>query len=272
MQYALLSPNWKVTLLQEWNDASLVVVHKKKGNKTVCCNDRRNGISLLAGAGKILASDPPCKSFLQTGCCHRSYPLEWQTRLWRNSRTTIMCFVARLPQTKCREQKQHLFIIHWLYQNFWHRQQRSCVVNPLKMWQSPQIHCQPKIILYGRVCSHCCWRLGLWALSCESVASLIRTRKYLGFERRNAMWSVNFYRNSKLSKRNVPICSASLGMFCLNFVFSLLAASVMEQASLGDDRCTCQSGCQRSLRSCHFSQPLPSPKAFFSQPLPSSKA
>ena len=96
----------KEAIPQEFKDASIIHLYKRKGNPQVCDNHR--GISLLSIAGKILA-----KSLLNRLNVHLD-----QTGLipesqcgFRKDRGTIdMIFTARQLQEKCQEQNVDLYM------------------------------------------------------------------------------------------------------------------------------------------------------------------
>ena len=96
----------KEAIPQEFKDASIIHLYKRKGNPQVCDNHR--GISLLSIAGKILA-----KILLNRLNAHLD-----QTGLipesqcgFRKDRGTIdMIFTARQLQEKCQEQNVDLYM------------------------------------------------------------------------------------------------------------------------------------------------------------------
>ena len=96
----------KEAILQEFKDASIIHLYKRKGNPQVCDNHR--GISLLSIAGKILA-----KILLNRLNAHLD-----QTGLipesqcgFRKDRGTIdMIFTTRQLQEKCQEQNVDLYM------------------------------------------------------------------------------------------------------------------------------------------------------------------
>ena len=96
----------KEAIQQEFKDASIIHLYKRKGNPQVCDNHR--GISLLSVAGKILA-----KILLNRLNAHLD-----QTGLipesqcgFRKDRGTIdMIFTARQLQEKCQEQNVDLYM------------------------------------------------------------------------------------------------------------------------------------------------------------------
>ena len=89
---------------QEFKDASLVHLYKRKGNRRCCDNHR--GISLLAIAGKILAH-----VLLNRLLNHLEQDLLPESQCgFREGRGTIdMIFTARQLQEKCQEQHRDLY-------------------------------------------------------------------------------------------------------------------------------------------------------------------
>jgi len=94
----------KETLPQEFKDASIVHLYKRKGNKQTCDNHR--GISLLCIAGKILA-----RVLLNRLIEHlENGHLPESQCGFRSGRGTVdMVFAARQLQEKCQEQYQDLY-------------------------------------------------------------------------------------------------------------------------------------------------------------------
>ena len=88
---------------QEFKDASIVHLYKRKGNRNSCDNHR--GISLLSIAGKILA-----RILLNRLNAHLENGLlpESQCGFRRGRSTVDMIFAARQLQEKCREQNVSL--------------------------------------------------------------------------------------------------------------------------------------------------------------------
>ena len=92
-------------LPQQWKDANIVTIYKRKGDKSICGNYR--GISLLSVAGKVLARVMLSRliSFVSDVVLPES-----QCGFRKERSTTDMIFVARLLQEKCREQHRDLYI------------------------------------------------------------------------------------------------------------------------------------------------------------------
>ena len=92
------------TTPQEFKDASIIHLYKRKGNRQACDNHR--GISLLCIAGKILA-----RILLNRLTAHLDQGLLPESQCgFRKKRGTIdMVFAARQLQEKCQEQNSNLF-------------------------------------------------------------------------------------------------------------------------------------------------------------------
>ena len=88
---------------QQWKDAKLVSIFKKKGDRAICGNSR--GIALLSVAGKILAKIllKRFNHYITGSTCPES-----QCGFRRERSTTDMIFVACQLQEKCREQRVDL--------------------------------------------------------------------------------------------------------------------------------------------------------------------
>ncbi|BHF78320.1 hypothetical protein SprV_0602143300 [Sparganum proliferum] len=89
---------------QDFKDATIGHLYKRKGNRQVCDNYR--GISLLNIAGKIFARIPlnRLNNHLEQGLL-----LESQCGFRRHRGTTDMIFAARQLQEKCQERRTHLY-------------------------------------------------------------------------------------------------------------------------------------------------------------------
>ena len=88
---------------QQWKDARIISIYKKKGDRATCGNSR--GISLLAVAGKVLARIILAR--LNTHIVDRVCP-ESQCGFRKERGTIDMIFVTRQLQEKCREQQKNL--------------------------------------------------------------------------------------------------------------------------------------------------------------------
>ena len=91
---------------QEFNDATIVHIYKRKGDKSICDNHRR--ISLLCIAGKILT-----RILLNRLSLHHADNVLPENQCgFRAQRSTIdMIFAARQVQEKCREQNLDLYMV-----------------------------------------------------------------------------------------------------------------------------------------------------------------
>nr|VZI06593.1 unnamed protein product [Spirometra erinaceieuropaei] len=89
---------------QDFKDATIVHLYKRKGNRQICDNHR--GISLLNIAGKIFA-----RILLNRLNKHLEQGLlpESQCGFRRHRGTTDMIFAARQLQEKCQEMRTHLY-------------------------------------------------------------------------------------------------------------------------------------------------------------------
>jgi len=93
-------------LPQQWKDANIVTIFKRKGDQAVCGNSR--GISLLSVAGKFLA-----RVMLQRLLTHVVDIVMPESQCgFRRNRSTIdmVVFVVRLLQQNCREQHSSLYL------------------------------------------------------------------------------------------------------------------------------------------------------------------
>ena len=90
----------KEAIPQDFKDASIIHLYKRKGNPQVC--DNHSGISLLSFAGKILA-----KILLNRLNAHLDQAgliPESQCGFRKDRGTIDMIFTARQLQEKCQEQ------------------------------------------------------------------------------------------------------------------------------------------------------------------------
>ncbi|BHF82933.1 hypothetical protein SprV_0802607300 [Sparganum proliferum] len=102
---ALFQEMWRQgEVPQDFKDATIVHLYKRKGNRQVCDNHR--GIFLLNIAGKIFARIllNRLNNHLEQGLLPES-PCGFR----RYRGTTDMIFVARQPQEKCQEMRTHLY-------------------------------------------------------------------------------------------------------------------------------------------------------------------
>nr|VZI08239.1 unnamed protein product [Spirometra erinaceieuropaei] len=102
---ALFQEMWRQgEVPQDFKDATIVHLYKRKGNRQVCDNHR--GISLLNIAGKIFARIllNRLNNHLEQGLLPES-----QRGFRRHRGTTDMIFAARQLQEKCQEMRTHLY-------------------------------------------------------------------------------------------------------------------------------------------------------------------
>nr|VZI02283.1 unnamed protein product [Spirometra erinaceieuropaei] len=102
---ALFQEMWRQgEVPQDFKDATIVHLYKRKGNRQVCDNQR--GISLLNIAGKIFARIllNRLNNHLEQGLLPES-----QCGFRRHRGTTDMIFAARQLQEKCQEMRTHLY-------------------------------------------------------------------------------------------------------------------------------------------------------------------
>nr|VZI23149.1 unnamed protein product [Spirometra erinaceieuropaei] len=102
---ALFQEMWRQgEVPQDFKDATIVHLYKRKGNRQVCDNYR--GISLLNIAGKIFARIllNRLNNHLEQGLLPES-----QCGFRRHRGTTDMIFAARQLQEKCQEMRTHLY-------------------------------------------------------------------------------------------------------------------------------------------------------------------
>ncbi|BHF83399.1 hypothetical protein SprV_0902654100 [Sparganum proliferum] len=102
---ALFQAMWRQgEVPQDFKDATIVHLYKRKGNRQICDNHR--GISLLNIAGKIFARIllNRLNNHLEQGLLPES-----QCGFRRHRGTTDMIFAARQLQEKCQEMRTHLY-------------------------------------------------------------------------------------------------------------------------------------------------------------------
>ena len=96
----------KVAIPQEFKDASIIHLFKRKGNPQLC--DNHLGISLLSVAGKVLARvlfNRLNEHLEQTGLLPES-----QCGFRKDRGTIDMIFTARSLHVKCQEQNVDLYM------------------------------------------------------------------------------------------------------------------------------------------------------------------
>ena len=125
---------WKKEAIhQEFKDASIIHLFKRKANPQLCDNHR--GISLLSIAGKVLARvllNRLNEQLEQSGLLPES-----QCGFRKDRGTTDMIFIARQLQEKCKEQNMDLYMTFcWPYQSIWYSQSWGSLKNYGEVWLS----------------------------------------------------------------------------------------------------------------------------------------
>ncbi|BHF74341.1 hypothetical protein SprV_0501742600 [Sparganum proliferum] len=131
---ALFQEMWRQgEVPQDFKDATIVHLYKRKGNRQVCDNHR--GISLLNIAGNIFA-----RILLNRLSNHLEQGLlpESQCGFRRHRGTTDMIFAARQLQEKCQEMRTHL------YSTFVGLTKAFDTVNRERLWKIMQKFCCPE--------------------------------------------------------------------------------------------------------------------------------
>ena len=96
----------KEAIPQDFKDASIIHLYKRKGNPQVCDNHR--GVSLLSIAGKILATI--LLNRLNTHLHQAGLIPESQCRFRKDRGRIDMTFTARQLEEKCKEQNEDLYM------------------------------------------------------------------------------------------------------------------------------------------------------------------
>ena len=99
-------PLYMEAIPQDFKDASIIHLYKRKGNPQVCDNHR--GISLLSIAGKILAKI--LLNRLNARLDQAGLIPESQCGFRKDRGTIDMIFTARQLQEKCQEQNVDLYM------------------------------------------------------------------------------------------------------------------------------------------------------------------
>ena len=97
--HKMISAMWEAKRIpQQWKDARIISVYKKKGDRAICGNSR--GISLLSVAGKVFTKILLCRlnKFIVDSVCP-----ETQCGFRKGRSTVDMIFTARQLQELCRE-------------------------------------------------------------------------------------------------------------------------------------------------------------------------
>ena len=96
----------KEAIPQDFKDAAIIHLYKRKGNLQVC--DKHRGISLLSIAGKILAKI--LLNRLNAHLDHAGLIPESQCGFRKDRGTIDKIFTARQLQEKCQEQNVDLYM------------------------------------------------------------------------------------------------------------------------------------------------------------------
>jgi len=106
--HKLFTSIWEQEIIpQDFKDALVVHIYKRKGDRAVCDNHR--GVSLLSIAGKVLARI--LMNRLNDHVHSNNIIPESQCGFRSGRGTADMIFTARQIQEKCREQHQDLFMV-----------------------------------------------------------------------------------------------------------------------------------------------------------------
>ena len=121
------------TVPQDFKDASIIHLYKRKGNRQVCDNHR--GISLLSIAGKILA-----RVLLNRLNAHPEQGLlpESQRGFWKERGTIDMVCATRQLQEKCQEQHTDLHSTYADLTKAFDTVSRH-IVNPDMVWKPGEL-------------------------------------------------------------------------------------------------------------------------------------
>ena len=127
----------KEAIPQEFKDASIIHLFKRKGNPHLCDNHR--GISLLSIAGKVLAR--VLLNRLNEHLEHSVLLPESQRGFRKDRGTTDMIFTARQLQEKCQEQNMDLYMTFVdLAKPFDTVTREGLFENYGEVWLSDQVH------------------------------------------------------------------------------------------------------------------------------------
>jgi len=127
---------WEEGVPQDFKDAAIIHIYKKKGDKSLCDNHR--GISLLCVTGKILA-----RILLNRLIAHIADTIipEAQCGFRAGRGTCDMVFAVRQVQEKCREQNRELHLV------FVDLTKAFDTVNRVGLWKIlGKFGCPPKIV------------------------------------------------------------------------------------------------------------------------------
>ena len=155
----------KEAIPQEFKDATIIHLFKRKGNPQVCDNHR--GISLLSIAGRILAR--VLLNRLNEHLERSGLLTESQCGFRKNRRTIDMIFTARQLHEKCQEQNVDLYMTFLdLTKAF-----DIVIVSREGLWKiMAKLGCPAKFIAMVR---HACkgpkWCRVFWSIPCDKWSS-----------------------------------------------------------------------------------------------------
>ena len=154
----------KEAIPQEFKDATIIHLFKRKGNPQVYDNHR--SISLLSIAGKILARvllKQLNEHLEQSGLLPES-----QCGFRKDRGTIDMIFTAWQLQEECQEQNVDLYMTFVnLTKAFWHSQSWGTLENYGKLWLSCQIHSNGAAVQWWYVCKGPKWWQVFWSIPCD---------------------------------------------------------------------------------------------------------
>ena len=137
----------KEAIPQEFNDASIIHLFKRKGNTHLCAN--RRGISLLSIAGKVLARVPLNRLNEQSRLVPESQCgfIKDRGTIWHDLHSKAAS--REMPGT------EHGFLhdLCWLYQSIWYSQSWGSLENYGEVWLSDQVHSNRKAVPRWYACT-----------------------------------------------------------------------------------------------------------------------
>ena len=151
----------KEAIPQEFKDATIIHLFKRKGNPQVCDNHR--GISLLSITGKILARVLLIERTTWTVRASTRKPV-WIQERQRNNRHDLHSKTdsKEMQGTECGP----LHDICRPYQSIWHRQSWGTLKFG-KVWLSCQIHSNDAPIPRWYACKGPEWQRVFWSIPCD---------------------------------------------------------------------------------------------------------
>ena len=153
----------KEAIPQEFKNATIIHLFKRKGNPQVCDNHR--GISLLSVAGKILAR--VLLNRLNEHLERSGLLPESQCGFRKNRGTIDMIFTARQLQEKCKEQNVDLYMTFVDLTKAFDTVSRKGLENYGKVWLSCQIHSNGAAIPWWYAFKDPKWWRVFCSISCD---------------------------------------------------------------------------------------------------------